>query len=136
MFDDSLGPLLQRVQALVTPAPGGWGTTVTPEGGTTQPVNAGGIGDAFMANLKQANPAQAIGKAALSAMQQKPQNAPSMPAGAPVDNQAQMGRAGMDALKAMARPVASSPIVGSTPTSSPGRSPFMMAPRSIYGGSK
>lgn len=133
MFEDVLGPLLQRAQAFATPS-GGWGTTVTPEGGPTQAVNAGGIGDAFMANLKQANPGQAMGKAAIDSLTQKPQAGPPMSVRPPMDTQAQMGKAGLEALQSMAHPVASPPM-SSPMTSGPNRPPFMMAPRSIYGGS-
>ncbi len=117
MFD-FLSPLLQRVQELGTPAPGGWGTTVTPEGGSTMPVNAGGITDAFVSNLKKANPGQAMGKAFQQGME--PPKAASM--GHMDDSgqrQAQMGLAGMEALRSMSKPVGQGPTSGGAAPQSP-----------------
>jgi len=133
MFEDVMGPFLERIKEMGTPAPGGWGTTVTPTGGPTSPVNAGGIGDAFLANLKQENAGQQIGKAVAQGLQGQAPPAPAMtpPQG---QDQAQMGQNGLAALRAMVKPIGSMPSTPGTSAAQPQASqgPFMMAPRSIY----
>lgn len=103
---DMLAPLMQRVQALGTPAPGGWGTYVTPEGGSSFGTNLEGVGGAFVNNLGKSDIGGALSKAVGGAISGGEQAAAPTPTPMPAtsDNrQAEMGQTGMQSLLASGR---------------------------------